>query len=112
MTDTAPVEAPAETPEAPVNPYAENQRRSVDVIERDRRIARLLANAPAEGEDRVRLTVEQLAERLEIGRNATDASVVNLKRRGFVEKERTESRTPIWFLTDEGRAYVDQLPAV
>lgn len=103
MSDTA-TEAP------PADPYAENVRRSVDVIERDRRVARLLAITPAEGEDRVQLTVEDLAERLELGRNATYASVVNLKRRGFVEKERTESRTPIWFLTDEGRAYVAQLP--
>lgn len=102
MSDTA--------TEAPVDPYAENVRRSVDVIERDRRVAKLLAIAPAEGEDRVQLTVEDLAERLELKRNATYASVVNLKRRGFVEKVRTESRTPVWFLTDEGRAYVKQLP--
>jgi hypothetical protein len=112
MSDITPEAPEAPAPETPADPYAENQRRSVDVIERDRRIARLLSQPPAEGEDRVRLTVEQIAERLDLGRNPAYASIVNLKRRDFVAKERTESRTPIWFLTDEGRAYVEQLPAV
>lgn len=103
MTDTA-VETPAD-------PFAENERRSVDVINRDRQVARALAAPPAEGEDKTKLTVEGLAEKLGLKRNAVYASVVNLKRRNFVEKERTDSRTPNWFLTEQGVAYVAQLPA-
>lgn len=95
--------------ETPVDPFAENQRRSVDVIERDRTVARALAEAPAEGEDKTKMTVEQLAEKLGLKRNAAYASIVNLKRREFVAKERTESRTPNWFLTEQGAAYVAQL---
>lgn len=114
MSDVAtetPAEAPAPAPTAPADPFAENSRRSVDVIERDKRVARLLSQPAPEGEDRVKLTVEDMAERLELKRNPTYASVVNLKRRGFVEKERTASRTPVWFITDFGRQYVEQLSA-
>jgi DNA-binding MarR family transcriptional regulator len=93
------------TPEAPAGPFVENTRRSIDVIERDRMIAKSIA-VSEEG----KFTVDALAERLGLKRNATYASIVNLKRREFVAKERTDSRTPIWFLTELGRQYVEQLP--
>jgi DNA-binding IclR family transcriptional regulator len=92
------------------DPFVENTRRSIDVINRDRQVARALTVAPAEGED-PKYTVEKLTEVLGLGRNAVYASMVNLKRRGFVEKEKTESRTPRWYLTELGTQYVGQLPA-
>ena len=94
-----------------IDPFAENTRRSITVIQRDQQIARALTVPPAEGEP-AKYTVEKLTEVLGLNRNAVYASMVNLKRRELVAKEKTDSRTPVWFLTVAGAKYVAQLPAV
>lgn len=82
--------------------FSENERRSVAAIARDRLVVRALLDGPT--------TVERLAARLELKRPGVYGSIAQLKKRGYVVKEKTESRTPMWNVTDDGKAYVAQLP--
>lgn len=82
--------------------HLENDRRSVKAIARDRLVIRALLDGPA--------TVERLAARLDLKRPGVYASIAQLKKRNYVEKQKTDSRTPTWSVTELGAGYVAQLP--
>lgn len=78
----------------------DESRRPTAVVERDRSVASALATAAK--------PLATVSEELGLSKNQVYGSMWRLRQRGFVVKTRVGGRTPVWGLTAEGQADLQQ----
>lgn len=78
----------------------DESRRPTAVVERDRSVATSLVHAAK--------PLATVSEELGLSKNQVYGSMWRLRKLGHVEKTRVGGRTPVWGLTAEGQAFLQQ----